>query len=736
MKTKKRNWAWLVLVLILATGFFSCGKSVQMHGWRLVPNSKTKTLAVQNTRLGRVLNNLTFALKVNGKTDTLKQWKITRTSNGFKFDFLQPKSVRWEITLGDSTVTTTCSAHNGVVLAQAPASDARFPARTAKEDNGVMYTALGPISAGTFHHLFDRQTDILIEFPSTSILERNLQNKNILNISIPVASNTTLIRLWPEYYNNVVGLSHYKKTAFEPKYIPFPGRFTHAATGWCSWYCYYMKADEKGMVLQTDVLADELKPYGLEYVQLDACYTRGKDANWLEWTRSSFPHGGKWLFAYIANKGLKPGLWLNAYGANYAKPAMAEKYPENFFLHDKNGHLSGACCTADTTVVRLDYSNPAVIEKHLKPLFTTLVNDWGLRYLKDAGWGTWMNFFEKNRSAAFDSTADSRLIYRKVQETIRDILGPKNYIDGCAMHEVGLGFGIYDGSRTGGDDKAIWAPPKGKKGMSMQTFFNSLFGANYLNGICWWSDPDVVMVRSPLTMEEAKTIVTSISLSGQTYMISDFMDKLPDERMALYKKTMPSLPIHAVDLFPFRTKPTCCPKPASFPNALDLKVQNTLGAYDVVALYNWGDQPALKALHFANDLGLALGQPYLVFDFWNEKFLGRFQDSLSIDVPVHGVRALLIHPETGHPKILATSRHLTAAVSLDSVRWQSDRHVLQGTANTIPGAAYTLFVYVPNGVKLKKAEANARILYHTQDGNLLKIAFQGQQKAIRWKLAF
>ncbi len=723
-------------LLLVGAVLFSCGKQVKMHGWTVIPNTKNETLTIQNAKLGVVLDEVLFALDKGASTDTLAKWQVNHTKTGLEIKFTRPQPVTWNLTTGDSTIIVGCSAANGVLLAKAPASDARIPARVASEDNGVMITAMGPISARNIHHLFDRQTDIMLEFPNSSRLTRNSRNTDILDVRLPVAEKTVLLRLLPEYYNDVVGLAHYKKTSLQPKYVPFPGRFNHAATGWCSWYCYYMNANEEGMVTETNVLADQLKPYGLEYVQLDACYTRGKDANWLEWTKSLFPHGGKWLFKYITDKGLKPGLWVNAYGANYAKPAMAEKYPENFFLHDKNGHLSGACCTADTTVVRLDYTNPQVIEKHLKPLFTTLVQDWGLRYLKDAGWGTWMDFFEKNRSAAFDSTADSRVIYRKVQEAIREILGPKNYIDGCAMHEVGLGFGIYDGSRTGGDDKAIWAPPEGKKGMSMQTFFNSLFGANYLNGICWWSDPDVVMVRSPLTMEEAKTIVTTISLSGQTYMISDFMAKLPDERMALYKKTMPTLPIHAVDLFPYRAKPTCCPKPDSFPNALDLKVNGTLGTYDVVAMYNWGDQPALKTLRFSGDLGLESNQTYLVFDFWNEKLLGAFQDSVSADVPKHGVRALLIHKPAGHPQILATSRHISAAVSLDSVSWEAPQKTLQGTSKTVPGATYTLFVYVPNGVNLKKVAANADVLYHTQDGNLLKVAFHGQAEPIRWKLEF
>jgi len=171
----------------------------------------------------------------------------------------------------------------------------------------------------------------------------------------------------------------------------------------------------------------------------------------------------------------------------------------------------------------------------------------------------------------------------------------------------------------------------------------------------------VVMVRPPLTMEEARTIVTSIALSGQTYIISDFMAELPDERMELYQRTMPTMPIHAVDLFPFRTEPVCCPVPKSPPRALDLKVNAATGSYDVVAVYNWDDKPAVKTISLGSDFGLDVSKSYLVFDFWHEKLLGTFSDSLTVDVPVHGVRALVIRAQTSKPQLLATSRHISGA---------------------------------------------------------------------------
>ena len=99
------------------------------------------------------------------------------------------------------------------------------------------------------------------------------------------------------------------------------------------------------MIIETDTLAEQLKAYGLEYIQLDACYTRGEEANYLDWNKEAFPKGGKWLFDYIRSKGLKPALWVNIYGSNYSKAEIEESYPDDFYLRDKNGELSSACCT-------------------------------------------------------------------------------------------------------------------------------------------------------------------------------------------------------------------------------------------------------------------------------------------------------------------------------------------------------------------------------------------------------
>ncbi len=751
---------WSLLITIL----FSCAKPVHynINDWDITLDAKRGTLDFSHNELGLVIKNVHLQKGKGEESFKIKGWKAVLTDSMITLSFSDPENII-KINVSHNSIDFESVNSKIRIQGMAPAGEKRIPARIASQDNDVMYTQMGFVSATNIYHLFDMKTDIMIGFPKGSQLERNNDNQSQMNVDFAVADGSE-INLIHDYFTEFIGLGKNKRTDFKPVFKPISGRFKTAPTGWSSWYCYYMSPTEESLMLETDALAHKLKPYGLTYVQLDAAYTRGKDANWLNWNKELYPHGGKYWFKHVLDQGLKPGLWLNIHGANYARPSIADQYPENYFLRDKKGKLSPACCSADTTVVRLDYTNPEVIDKHLKPLFKTLVNNWGLSYLKAGGWGRWMDFYEKNREKAFDPKMDSREIYRETIKTVRGIMGDQGYLLGCAMHEIGVGFDYFDGSRTGRDDYAQWSGKNHWTG-GMQQFFQSLFGANFINGISWWSDPDDVMVRDPLTLEEGKTIVSTISLSGQAYIISDFIadfskerreaflssqyfigwakkypglvKPLQPEKLELYKKTMPAMPIRAMDLYPYKTKADCCTKPKSFPKALDLKVNAATGQYDVVSMYNWSDTDTLQTLKLDTDLGLKPEKDYLAFDFWNNKLIKIENAVLQQQVPAHGTCTVILRTDKGTPQILATSRHITAAKSIQSVTWDQNKKILSGVSETVPGDLYSLYVFIPDGMHILKASVlNTNVNIKQIGENLFKMSFTGKEKSLAWELSF
>ncbi len=737
---QKLFWPVFCAIVLCFGWLSSCGPAVSvfsLQDWSVRIDPARETLTISHVRLGEVLKSASLTQKSERGITPLSRWSVRKEKDAIVISTREPASTSWTLSASNEVFRISCPAENTVFQGMAPAGEERIPARLENQDNGILYTSLGLVSSRNIHCLFDRQTDTMIRFPEASFLSRNAADEGQMDVAFAVDSGAE-ISLIPDYYINVLGLKFYK---------PRPQRYRSAPAGWCSWYCYYMGTTEEDMVTETDALVRYLKPYGLEYVQLDACFTRGEEANYLDWTRESFPRGGQWLFQYIHSQGLKPGLWVNIYGSNYAKAECAPQYPENFYLRDKEGKLSGACCTADDTVVRLDYSNPEVIERHLKPMFRIFKEEWGLSYLKDAGWGTWMDYYDQNRENAFDPTKGSRELYVAAQKALREALGDDVYILGCAMHEVGLCFGIFDGSRIGGDDKAVWYPEK-KGGMSMQTYFHSLFGGNYLHNITWHCDPDTVMVRAPLTLDEARTIVSSIALTGQVYMASDFMARLPQRRLDLYRKTIPTVPIVPIDLFPYRIESNkrdgvvwCCPRVKEFPRAINLKVSAASGTYDVVAVFNWDDKEKTETVALAEDLGLDPERDYIVFDFWDQKLKEVARKKVTASIPAHGTDVLVIRPVLERPQLLATSRHITGAVSIQKLDWDENRSTLSGVSEIVPGASYSIFVHVPEGMTASKVEADAEILFHTSEAGVLEVKFSGQppaegQNSIRWSIRF
>ena len=735
-KSLKVLFVSLALVLIMI-GAGCTSTTLESNDWTVTTNKKTKTFSIEHSELGPVLKEIEPQVVKNNKKISPADWKVKVEENQLTIITDKSEQTTWEIKAEPNSIKLSCSSDKAVVKGTAPASAERIPARLENQDNDIMYTSLGLISAENIHCLFDRSTDTMVDFSDESLLRRNGQDHSLMDVDINVNKSIS-IQLIQDYYINVLGLKYYQ---------PKPDRFETAPIAWSSWYCYYMGTTEEDLVKETDTLAQYLKPYGLEYVQLDACYTRGEEANYLEWNKQAFPKGGKWIFDYIKSKGLKPALWVNIYGSNYEKAECEEKYPEDFYLRNDKGELSSACCTADNTVVRLDYTNPDVIERHLKPMFDILKNQWGLKYIKDAGWGTWMDYYEENKEQAFDSSRDSRDVYVEVQKALRETLGPDVYIGGCAMHEVGLGFGVFDGSRIGGDDRAVWYPEK-KRGMSMQTYFHSLFGGNYLNNIVWHCDPDAAMVRSPLTLEEGRTIVTAIALTGQLYMASDFMARLPIKKVELYRKTMPTTPIVPVDLYPYKIESNkregvvwCCPQVKEFPKAIDLKVNGPTGHYDVVALFNWNDEQDKKKIELDKGFGLNSEKEYIAFDFWNQKPVMITDHLISCDIPAHGTRVFVIKEILDRPQLVATTRHITCAVSVKEMNWDPDTRILSGLSEIIAGSPYSVFIHIPQGMFVSEVDSNSEVMFEKRMDSVLEIRFSGefddeQENNLEWTVKF
>ena len=74
-----------------------------------------------------------------------------------------------------------------------------------RQNSDIMYFALGSVSAGTLHSLFDRPTDTAIDFPEQTSFLRNSDDSKLLDTTISFTGNA-VVRIIPDYFTKTLGL--------------------------------------------------------------------------------------------------------------------------------------------------------------------------------------------------------------------------------------------------------------------------------------------------------------------------------------------------------------------------------------------------------------------------------------------------------------------------------------------------------------------------------------------------
>ena len=303
---------------LIATGnaHAAAPPAISNQGWTITADRERSVLSISQQDLGIVLQDVRINLGDQNGVLPLTGWSVEQTSQSQLTIHTVHPMTAWNFGIGRNMLKISSTATNAVLTAQAPATSNRIPARVLDpqgfpvdwigtdeapleyggtetrnqsflplKNPEVMYFALGLVSGSTFHSLFDRKQDAVIQFSDQTTLRRADQDPSLMDVRIPVPGNT-YIRLVPDYYTKTLGV---------PFYVPLDDSYFSAAPMvWSSWTGYYEDVTEKDIVQNTDWLAKNLKPYGFQFVQLDDGFDRGKDGEhyWIEnWDKTKFPHG-------------------------------------------------------------------------------------------------------------------------------------------------------------------------------------------------------------------------------------------------------------------------------------------------------------------------------------------------------------------------------------------------------------------------------------------------------------
>lgn len=433
-------------------------------------------------------------------------------------------------------------------------------------DEKVYQVATGRGISPKADSLYDASLDLALEMNGCKLF--NVEKGYKIRVE-----NQEMVRFWLR--KNVIkrlGIEYYSPLNRES--------FQAAPTGWCSWYSYYQKITANEWKKNVLWLKDNLRDYGCEWVQLDDGWQAfdgnpntegGRD--WFN-TNNKFKNGMKEIASIVKESGMKPGIWLIP-----QKIDRDDIYARNpaYFLHYNDGrpvkHTDWA--PENRAMYVVDVTNQEALDNYYKPLIDMIVNDWGFEYLKIDDQPRIANLYKEYNIVFHDPNKKGTQAYRISLEEIKKILGPSGYLLGC--YGIPLdGVGIMDGSRTGGDMGASWD--------GSQIIIDAVFRWGFLNGLGWWCDPDTVCVRSPLTLDEARMLASMVTLTGQAFMASDFMYRLPADRIDILRRSMPTLPTTPVELYPWDNSQRTRPK------IILNSINKDWGSYYIAAIYQWSEE--------------------------------------------------------------------------------------------------------------------------------------------------
>ena len=472
---------------------------------------------------------------------------------------------------------------------------------------------------------------------------------------------------------------------------------------YCTWYAdrHGQAGDAQSTVELAAFAAKELQPFGLGVVQIDDEWQDGKHFNGprrgFDRVRPDGPYarGIAPVAAAVKRDGLTFGLWWLPFARNYQDPEYRDR--QDWFVKRSDGRpydtaWGGTC---------LDLTQPAV-QTNLAQTART-IRSWGVQYYKmDGLWtgaaceqvyindGYKDDHFGNNRP--FSNPLKSNIeAYRDGLKLIRKNAGEDVFFSGCCiaqnMRELGA-IGLVDSMRIGPDYNAD------KQG----TKTGPLRGSRlyFLNGRVWWNDPDPAKVRASaagssadpaatgaVTLEQARLGASWVALTGQFFLISDWLPALPAERLEILKRTMLSHSATArpVDYFDRLLPATWL---VSDPRQAVRR--------DVIGVFNQ-ETNELNVDYSCAKLGLDPAREYYAFDFWANAPRPPFQGGFQCAVPPGSCRVIAVRAVEAHPVLVSTSRHVTQGmVDVTGEVWDGVRKTLSGTSQVVGGDPYELRV--------------------------------------------
>jgi hypothetical protein len=532
--------------------------------------------------------------------------------------------------------------------------------------------------------------------------------------------------------------------------------------GYCTWYASYHPgaADEVSLAKLAKFAHNRnLTKYGFEVIQIDDMWqsgpsrrhswkkppetlkkrTKADSGPWSDFSTHRrfgfYPHGMKKIANKLKNLSIKPGIWLMPFAWDPLSKSLKNNH--DWFVKRKDGKIyqvfwAGWC---------LDMSNPSA-QEFLKNAIHRITEDWGFEYLKMDG--LWSGMATKIRypdskygpddigdAVFYDKSMTNIEIYRKGLEIVRESAKKGTFLLGCNVAQnfrtLGASMGLLDAMRIGRDIGANWNAVIPCIEMSSRLYF--------LNGQVWYNDPDCLMLRNPLTIEQAQSWASWIVLTGQLNIVSEWLPRLSQERLDVFLRSIPNTGLVARPLDILENDP------ARIWHLLKPETQRT-NRRDIVGLFNVKEDQSISINLQLKDLKIPPSpfNQYIAYDYWKKNYVGPFKDTIKIDLNPTSCTILSILPILEKPQILSTSRHISQGmIDILSEVWDESRKMLRIKSELMKDELYIVNLYVPS-LKMKNIKVvteNNVIIREKQEGPQISITLQTNQTCnIEWVIEF
>jgi hypothetical protein len=597
--------------------------------------------------------------------------------------------------------------------------------RRARSEQAIVGQVGRPLLPGV-NGLYDIDQDLLIGWHGcdwrwvSDRPEPDADGNLIAEMEAELGPSVWVIEFRPQYYRTHLGYEYHKPWERRPNLRP--------VVGWCTWEAYRRNVTEKDVLAATEFFSERLRPYGMEYIQIDDGFERlplpadpkGTIADaWLE-MKDEFPSGHAGVVRKIKERGMKAGVWTSA---SIYNDDFADAQPD-CLLCDRDGRP----VLGDWIRYILDCREES-LEKHIRPYFIGLKKA-GYEYFKIDG----------IRHLLYDGLQEGVLLglltndeaekrFRRFLEVGREGIGP----DAFWLSSWGVltqMVGLCDACRISQDAMPNWS------GMQMQLVESARWF--FTQRILFLNDPDHVCVRAPF--EWSRSVLSMVSLTGGLFMLSDPLSDYDENRLELIRKCIPPLATVTAETGPLQADYAAFTwtklhsfevlddKPFEREEMTDTDARNIAGRWPTVD----DDHPfsSLWALHLDLDTGrwcligrfatlplratklelsslsLGPGSEYLAFDFWREEYLGHISGAIDLpELPLGHCQIIALRRALDRPQFLASTRHVSMdAISLKSQSWQDGTLTLglEGVA----GTTETYWIHVPKGFEVKTVAGN------------------------------